>query len=200
MDTVAIGEVSANELKNIDGIVVIDHSGSMSSPGRIQGRSRYQEVEEAAGAIAREFQTYDEDGITVIHFSSKVNVTDGVKSDRVAEVFKEHRPAGSTMLHLALQAAVDKAKASTKEAVVIIYTDGAPDEPTACREVIEKAGRELGRPKIGFCFIQVGDDRDASAFLDTLDTGMKVDVTATLRAKDSDALSVPQLAWLARNK
>lgn len=197
----AIQEVSVEELKQIDGIVVIDHSGSMSSGStRFANKTRYQEVEEAAGAIAREMQHYDDDGITVIHFSSSVTVHDNVKSDKVAEVFKEHRPAGSTALHLALQAAIDKAKTSTKQAVIVVYTDGAPDDERAVISVIEQAGRTLGRPKIGFVFVQVGNDGGASAFLDKLDTGMSVDVTATVRAADADLLTVPQLAWLARNK
>lgn len=197
----AIQEVTADELKNIDGIVVIDHSGSMSSgSSRFTNKTRYQEVEEAAGAIAREMQQYDEDGITVIHFSSGVTVHDNIKSDKVAEVFKEHRPAGSTALHLALEAAFAKAKASTKQTVIITYTDGAPDDERAVIAVIEKAGKDLGRPKIGFVFVHVGNDAGATAFLDKLDSGMSVDVTATVRAAEADMLTVPQLVWLARNK
>jgi hypothetical protein len=70
---------------------------------------------------------------------------------------------------------------------------------TTAKAVIDRAGRELGRPKIGFTFVQVGDDPVAAEFLDELDNSMKVDVCATVRAAEATNLSFHQLAWLAQN-
>lgn len=196
-----IQPASDEVLKAIDTILVIDHSGSMGSPStRFDGKSRMEELEEDCTAIAREMGKYDADGLSVIAFSSDVNVNDGVTAERVAQIFKENTPRGSTNLAEALQKAVEKAKSSSKEAVVMVFTDGAPDSEAAAIKVINDAGQSLGRPKIGFVFIQVGSDQGASKFLDTLDNGLAVDVCATVKAKDAERLSPAQLVWLARNK
>jgi uncharacterized protein with von Willebrand factor type A (vWA) domain len=199
-DKASTPELSADELKKIDFIVLVDHSGSMGEPSlRLQGRTRIQEVQEDCVAIARLAQQYDDDGITAIGFSSGVNVKDGVTADAVSNIFKEFQPRGSTNLSAALKAAIDKAKASTKEVVVLAYTDGVPDNESEVINTINAAGADLGRPKIGFTFIQVGTDSGASRFLSKLDSDLKVDVVATLAAADAEALSVGQLAHLARN-
>jgi Mg-chelatase subunit ChlD len=195
-----IQELSENELKALDAIVIIDHSGSMGEPSlRRQGKNRLQEVEEDAEALARLMEKFDDDGITAIAFSSGIRVYDGVKADAVTNIFKEFPARGSTNLAAALQAGVDKVKASKKQGVITVYTDGVPDDEKAATDVIEAAGKELGRPRIGFIFIQVGTDVGASNFLDRLDNHMKVDVVATVRADAAENLSVGQLFWLARN-
>lgn len=194
-------EVSPEELKNIDAILVIDHSGSMGEPStRFSGKTKYQELQEDAQAVAREMEKYDTDGITVIAFSSGVNTYDGVTAAKVSQVFNEQPPRGSTNLTDALRSAVDKAKSSNKDCAVLVYTDGSPNDAQTAIDVIGIAGRTLGRPKIGFTFIQVGNDQGAASFLDKLDNGMPVDVVATVRSKDAETLSVPQLIWMARNK
>lgn len=193
-------ELTEGELKKLDYIVVVDHSGSMGAPSnRYPSKNRLEEVEEDCIAIAREANKYDDDGITVIAFSNGVQTYDGVGPERVAGVFKEFPPRGGTNLTDALRAAVSKATESDKEAVVFVYTDGQPNDEASAMKVIDEAGRKLGRPKIGFSFIQVGTDPGATAFLDHLDNNMKVDVTATFRAADAEGKSFSHLAWAARN-
>lgn len=196
-----IPEVTAAELKNIDGIFVIDRSGSMGEASlRLPGRTKYQELQEDVAAGAREFAKYDADGLTLVPFSSSATVVDGVKPETVANVFKEYEPRGSTDLAAALTQAIRKANDTKKDAVVFVYTDGSPNDPAAAKAIIEAAGKSLGRPKIGFTFVQVGNDPGAKAFLDELDTTLSVDVVATVSAEQAENLTIPQLAWLARNK
>ena len=193
-------ELTESELKALDYIVVVDHSGSMGHPSaRMPGKNRLEEVQEDCEAIAREAAKYDDDGITVIAFSNGVSTYDGVGAERVAGVFKEFPPRGSTNLTDALRAAVSKVAESSKEGVVLVYTDGQPNDEKSAMAVIDEAGRKLGRPKIGFTFIQVGTDPGATAFLDHLDNDMKVDVTATFRAADAEGKSFSHLSWAARN-
>lgn len=189
------------ELKALDLIVVIDHSGSMGDPSlRLAGKSKYEELKEDVIAVAREMGKYDADGLTVIAFSSGVHVVDGVTADRVGQVFTENSPRGTTNLTDALKAVKEKAKASSKDVVAVIYTDGSPNDPSGAMHEVASIGTELGRPKVGLVFVQVGADPGAAEFLSKLDNEMKVDVCATVSAAQAESLSVAQLVWLARNK
>ena len=188
------------QMKGIDAIVVIDKSGSMGDAStRFQGKSKWDELQEDCKAIAREFGKFDDDGLTVISFSSNANVHDGVKTDAVAKLFAENSPRGSTNLTAALTEACKKVRASSKQCVVMVFTDGSPDDQSSAMAVIESAGKEFGRPKVGFVFVQVGNDSGAAAFLNRLDNDMKVDVVATVSAKDAENLSAQQFVWLAQN-
>lgn len=195
-----IGALSDEDLKKLDTIIVVDHSGSMSTASRrVAGANRLGEVQQDVYKTAQIAEKFDDDGLTVIAFSSDAQVFDGVGSLKVASVFKAFQPDYSTNLTAALEQAVKKAKSSAKNVVVLVYTDGRPDSMTSSKAVIDRAGKELGRPKIGFTFIQVGDDQTAAEFLDDLDNSMKVDVCATVRADKATNLSFHQLAWLAQN-
>lgn len=188
------------ELRNIDFHVVVDTSGSMGKAStRFKGRTRLQEVMEDCLALSRLAEKYDSDGITVIQYSGAARTFDGVKSDTVEKVFQEMDTRGSTNMVAALEQVALKARASEKETVVLFFTDGEPDDEHGTFEFINKLGKELGRPKIGFTFIQVGDDPDSTAFLQKLDGGLQVDVVAAVSAKDAESLDISQIAWLARN-
>jgi len=195
-----IGALTDDELKTLDVIILVDHSGSMGTGSRrVPGANRLGEVQQDVFNMAQVAEKFDSDGLTVIAFSSGAQVFDKVGSLKVASVFKAFPPQATTNLTAALEAAVAKAESSTKDTVVLVYTDGSPDSRTSAKQVIDRAGRDLGRPKIGFTFIQVGDDPHAAAFLDDLDTQMTVDLCATVRAEDATSLSFHQLAWLAQN-
>ena len=195
-----IQEETEETLKELDYIVVVDHSGSMGmSSTRIKGKNRLTEVAEEATSVARLAQAYDDDGITVIAFSSTVKTYDGVTADRVENVFREFPPRGSTNLSAAIDAVAAKTRSSSKEVVAIVYTDGAPDSQEDVVRSINTAAKEFGRPRIGFVFIQVGEDADAQKFLEYLDDNLKVDVVSTVKEADSEGLTLGQLAWLARN-
>lgn len=197
---VNIAPATDEVLKGLDWIIVIDHSGSTATESkRIEG-TLYDEMKEAAMTAAVVANKYDDDGITLIHFSSHSVVNDGVKPQAIADVFAEYVPGGNTMLGQALEQAVAKAKSSSKEVVVIVYTDGAASDPTKVIEVLNKAGHDLGRPRIAFAFVQVGNDRDAAKFLDKLDNDLKVDVCATFSAEDADGLTIQQLVNAARTE
>jgi Mg-chelatase subunit ChlD len=195
-----IPALTDDEMGVLDFIVVVDHSGSMGAPSQnMRGGTRLQEVQEDVQAMANIAEKHDGDGITVVAFDSYVKTYDGVGALKVASVFKDFPPGSSTNLTDALKEAVKKATSAKKEAVVLVYTDGCPNDQQSAMDVIDQAGRTLGRPKIGFTFVQVGNDSGAARFLKTLDDDMKVDVTATVRAEDAKTLTLHQLAWLARN-
>lgn len=194
-----IEALTDDEMGVLDFIIVVDHSGSMGAPSqRVKGTNRLGEVEVQVMEMATIAEKHDGDGITVIAFNHTAKVYDNVGSLKVGSVFKEFPPDGTTNLTDALKLAVEKASSSKKEAVVLVYTDGKPNDERSTMAQIDAAGRNLGRPKIGFTFIQVGNDGGAKAFLKKLDDDMEVDVTATVGTEESANLTLHQLAWLAR--
>lgn len=199
-----IQEAGDDVLKSLDWIIVVDHSGSMGEQSvRMAGKTRFEEVQEDALAIARIASKYDDDGITIVSFATAVNVHDGVTPDTLKTTFNEFPPRGSTNLSGALDAVYTKAKSSSKEVVAIVFTDGVPNDQGDVVKSITKMATTLGRPKIGLALIQVGTDVGAKQFLEYLDDHLasaKVpDVVATVTAEEAEGLSVPQLVWLARN-
>lgn len=200
LEKVNIQEEAEATMKALDYIIVIDHSGSTNEKSTRMNGSRFDEMRETALSVARESEKYDDDGITVIPFSSNAGkVYDGVTADKVADVFNEFRPGGMTNLHLALIEVEKKARASTKDVLAIVYTDGEATDENAVIAAINDAGKEFGRPKIAFVFVQVGGDSGAKKFLDRLDNELTVDVCATFSEEESEGLSLAQLAYAGRN-
>lgn len=195
-----IQTLSDDQLKSIDFIALFDHSSSMGEASlRRSGMTRWEELGEDAAGLAREAQRFDSDGLTVIAFSSAVKVFDGVTADKVKQLFTEVTPRGGTNLADGLQAAIAKIESSQKNGVIFVYTDGVPDSDKAVYDVINSAGNRLGRPRIGITFIQVGEEPRASAFLQQLNSNLKVDIVAVASAKDAEGLTLGQLAWMAQN-
>lgn len=195
-----IKPMALEALKLIDAILLIDHSTSMDEMSlRFSGKNRMHEVEEAAIGIARAAEKFDTDGITVIPFSTKAVLVDNVTSDKVKQVFAEYTPNGNTNLAAALELALEKAQKSGKQTAVMIYTDGEPNDEKAVMNILNRAGTTLGRPKIGFVFVQVGTAPGATKFLEKLDDELTVDVVDTLSAADAENLGYPELVYCAFN-
>lgn len=198
-ETRVIGALTDQQLGELDLILLIDNSGSMGNRSSRVAGSRLEEVQEHVLRTAEAAEKFDSDGITLIEFGSVAQLFDNVGALKVAGVFKQFNRSGSTNLTHGLELAVAKATSSPKNAVVVCWTDGSPDSERTAKAVIDKAGKTLGRPKIGFTFVQVGNEPSAANFLDALDNSMDVDVCATVRADEAAELTIHQLAWLAQN-
>lgn len=196
--------LTVDQAKEYDFYILVDKSGSMGSPStKMEGRSLWEEAQEFTEAFARYAEKVDDDGITVITFSSKPTVYDGVKADKVHEVFTKCQPSGSTNLAAALNAAFDKKFQCGKKALMVVLTDGVPDSETAVKEAITNAANKLERDEeIGIQFVQVGDDAHAAKFLNDLDDnlkGAKFDIVNSLTREEAEGYSIEQLLYLALN-
>lgn len=196
--------ISIDEAKEYDHILLIDQSGSMGTPSKtLEGRTRWDEAQEFTEAYARFAEQADDDGLTVITFNSHATTIDGVKADAVHEIFKTHRPGGSTNLAAALTEAFNKKFSTTKAAIIMVITDGEPDSETAVREVITKAANKIEKDSdIGIQFVQIGDDARAHSFLKDLDDnlkGAKFDIVCALTREEAEGLTIEQLLWQAVN-
>ncbi len=186
-----------------DYTLIIDKSGSMSTPDQVGGRSRWEIAQESTLALARKAEQFDPDGITVYVFSGRFKRYDDVSSAKVAQIFLENDPAGTTNLAGVLQDALNnyfqrKAAGKTKPngETILVITDGEPDDRKAVFEVIIHATRQMERDEeLGISLIQVGSDAQATKFLKALDdqlqsVGAKFDICDTVTLDDLEEMSL----------
>jgi hypothetical protein len=87
--------------------LIIDKSGSMSTPDQAGGRSRWDIAQESTLALARKVEHFNPYGITVYVFSGRFKRYENVNSAKVSQIFQENEPAGTTNLLGVLNNALD---------------------------------------------------------------------------------------------
>ncbi len=197
---------------NRDYTLIIDKSGSMSTADQVGGKSRWDIAQESTLALARKCEQFDPDGITVYVFSGKFKRYDDVTSQKVAQIFMENDPAGTTNLAGVLLHATDsyfqrKASGQTKPngETIVVVTDGEPDDRKAVFEVIINASRKIDRDEeLAITLIQVGSDPQATKFLKALDdqltsVGAKFDICDTVTLDDMEDMSLAEILMNAIN-
>ncbi|RYF45628.1 MAG: VWA domain-containing protein [Comamonadaceae bacterium] len=183
------------KLSEFDFICVVDASGSMDDVVKAgSGRTRWQAVQESAEQFARDVGKFDSDGIDVVIFSgSAVTSHTGVTADKVKEVFATRSPRGSTPLAQALTEALKLAGKSDKKDFIVVFTDGVPDDKHAAAEVIRNAANaQETDDALTILFVQVGDAREATAYLQELDDnlkGAKFDIVDAKTVDEVDAFA-----------
>ena len=189
-----------------DYTLILDKSGSMSTPDQAGGRSRWEIAQESTLALARKCEQFDPDGLTIYVFSGRFKRYDDVTSAKVAQIFLENDPAGTTNLAGVLQNALDnyfqrKAAGKTKPngETIVVVTDGEPDDRKAVFEVIINATRQMERDEeLAISMIQVGSDAQATKFLKALDdqlqsVGAKFDICDTVTLDDMEDMSLADI-------
>jgi Mg-chelatase subunit ChlD len=194
----------ASELANIDAVFAIDVSGSMgvTQSTRLPGKNLYQELQETVHSIALQAEKIDADGIDVVTFGGVKKAFPNVTGGKVGQLFQEVQPGGTTPMDFAIKFAIDKARAngaSGKKVACLVATDGVPDDKDVIYKLLNDAGRELGRSRIGFTFMQVGDNVDAKKFLASLDDELKTDIADTMTLEEAGSQSIAQLYYSAFN-
>ena len=186
---------STAKLSEYDFIVVIDTSGSMGEPVKAGSSiTRWEAVQESAMTIIRDVEKLDQDGIGLVLFGGPtIRSYDGVTSEKAREVFAGTSPRGSTPLTDALIAALALAGKSDKKDFVIVFTDGVPDDrASAARVITQAANIQETDDSLTILFVQVGDDRSATAYLKSLDEdlrGAKFDIVDARTVPEVDAFA-----------
>jgi len=186
-------------LENRDYTLIIDKSTSMSTLDQPGEKSRWEIVQESTLALARKCEQFDADGITVYLFSDHFQRFDQVTAEKVAQIFAENIPMGSTNLVSALQDATKnyfqrKKQGQTKTGgeTILVVTDGEPNDRWSVVDVIVKASQQMQQEQeLAISFIQVGSDPKATRFLKSLDEqlesiGAKFDICVTVTLEDMD--------------
>jgi uncharacterized protein with von Willebrand factor type A (vWA) domain len=192
-------------LKNRDYTLILDKSGSMSTNDQIGGGSRWEAAQESTLALARKCEQFDPDGITVYTFSSRFRRYENVTASKVAQIFMENDPVGSTNLAAVLRDATEdyfrrKAAGQTKTGeTILVITDGEPDDRRSVIEAIVQATQRMDRDEeLAISFIQVGTDASATQFLKVLDdqlqsVGAKFDICDTVTMDDMADMSLAEV-------
>jgi uncharacterized protein with von Willebrand factor type A (vWA) domain len=199
-------------LDSRDYTLIIDKSGSMATPDQKGGRSRWVAAQESTLALASKCEQFDPDGITVYVFSGRFKRYENVTTSKVAQIFQENDPSGTTDLAAVLKHATDhyfqrKATNATKPngETILVVTDGEPDDRKAVMKVIIEASRLMDRDEeLAISFIQVGSDQQATRFLKVLDdelqsAGAKFDICDTITMEDMEDFSLSEVLLNAIN-
>ncbi|WP_353929701.1 VWA domain-containing protein [Okeanomitos corallinicola TIOX110] len=199
-------------LENRDYTLIIDKSGSMATPDQKGGKTRWFVAQESTLALASKCEQLDPDGITIYLFSGRFKRFENVTSSKVVQIFQENDPSGTTDLAGVLKHATDdyfqrKSSNQTKEngEIILVVTDGEPDDRKAVMKVIIEASRRMDRDEeLGISFIQVGKDPQAMRFLKVLDdqlqsAGAKFDICDTVTMDDMEDISLSEVLLNAIN-
>ena len=199
-------------LENRDYTLIIDKSGSMATKDQKGGRTRWVAAQESTLALASKCEQFDPDGINIYVFSGKFKRYENVTSSKVAQIFQENDPSGTTDLAGVLKNATDdyfqrKAARQTKPngETILVVTDGEPDDRKAVMRVIIEASRNIDRDEeLAISFIQVGTDPQATRFLKVLDdelqsAGAKFDICDTITMEDMEDMSLSEVLLNAIN-
>lgn len=191
-------------LENRDYTLIIDKSGSMSIKDMVNGRSRWDVMQESTLALARKCEEFDPDGITVYTFSTKFRRYDNVTANKVEQIFVENEPLGRTEMSDVLQDAFqnyferkEAGEAKQNGEIILVVTDGQPDNRKSVITSIVEATEKIDKDEeLGISFIQIGNDSEATAFLkllddDLKDVGAKFDIVDTITIQDIEEQDLP---------
>jgi vWA found in TerF C terminus len=193
-------------LENRDYTLIIDKSGSMATKDKAGGLSRWQIMQESTLALASKCEELDADGMTVYLFSGKFKRYDNVTSTKVSTIFQENEPNGRTDLASVLKDATNnffqrkaQGQIPANGEIILVVTDGEPDDRKAVMQVIIDASQKLDRDEeLAVTFIQVGTDEAATKFLTILDddlgrAGAKFDIVDTITMHDMEDLTLREV-------
>lgn len=176
-------------------ILALDTSGSMAEPVKAGSKvSRWDSMQESVMTLVREAEEFDDDGLDMVLFGGN-NITSktGVTSQTVREFFVNAKPPrGGTPLAEGLTEALKLAKSSSKKAVIVVMTDGVPnDEEAAAKVIINAANEQQTGDQLTFLFVQVGDDANATRYLAHLDDTLpaKFDIVDVKTVAEVDKFS-----------
>lgn len=181
-----------NKLKNMDIVGFIDISWSMNETdgGSV---SRIKRAKEAFSELCSVAEKYDDDGLTMYLFNNNYTVKKNVTASMVPDIFKENPPTGGTKLGAVLEVAVadyferKKTGKAKQGEIFLVLTDGEPSDKDKVFKTIVETSKQIDHDQeIGICFIQAGNDSEATAFLKELDDdlvskhGAKHDIVDTI--------------------
>lgn len=185
-------------LANYDFVICIDQSYSMEATDCPGGITRWKQAHKWSKGLAHACAHYDKDGIDVVLFGSHINTYDGVKASTVDQIFRENAPNGSTPTTEALAKALSFKK-SNKPMIILILTDGQPNNRNSLTNLIIKTTQNINhRSEIGISFLQVGNDSGAKQFLQMLDDdlegmGAKHDIVDAKTYEDTQNITVEDI-------
>lgn len=184
--------------------LILDKSGSMTIRDQKNGRSRWEACKEAITSLAYKAEQKDPEGITLYIFAGRFKRYEKVTAAKVTEVYEENEPGGGTELGEVLEDMFSfigkrKEKGSVEPELVLVITDGEPDNRETVAQAIAKMSHKIrDRTELAISFIQVGTDPAAADFLKTLDddltrAGAALDIVDTVTLEEMEDYSLTQI-------
>lgn len=179
-------------LQGRDLVVLIDRSGSMSTTDCPQAASRWDWCRQQTMRLSAGINEILPKGFCLVLFNSRSKVTENVDAGAIAEAFQNNKPEGGTdtagALIVQLKAYGDRKKAgAAKPLVLVVISDGAPNDPNKLRNTLISAANDMTlRNELSVVFVQVGEDNQASAYLDDMafnlnQEGAKFNIARTIQ-------------------
>ncbi|GAA5931867.1 hypothetical protein JCM3775_000064 [Rhodotorula graminis] len=212
-------EDALRALARYDTVLLCDDSGSMEPMWET-------ELAPALAAVVRTAVRYDEDGVDLAFFNSRVTHT-STSADDLLDVFRRVRPRSTTPTADAVKRVLEPYMRRLEEwqstgksagaprpkpLNLIVLTDGAPDKGQSPEDVLVDVARRLDKGRfppfqVGCSFVQIGNYSDAAEHLRSLDDDLKqkhgirdmVDTTLFEGACDADYLLKALLGGINRS-
>jgi uncharacterized protein with von Willebrand factor type A (vWA) domain len=185
--------MTEEQLKMYDIYILIDKSGSMSTPD-VDGKERWDAAREQTETWARAAQKWDADGISVGFYNNSFKIHENVTAERVADIFKEHTPGGSTDTDKPLDHILNNYLTNRKKPILVfVITDGGANDQSRVARVIADATKKMNDDsEIGIQFLQIGKDSAATKFLQFLDDELVAKYGAKFDVVDTNTFEVAQ--------
>lgn len=181
-----ITDYYAKKMKQVEGfeiVLILDDSGSMNTPTKLGNASsksvtRWEELKSSVGVIVDLASVMDKDGID-LYFLNRGTLKNVSDSSQVTNWFAQ--PAGGfTPLNQVLRKVIQDKKdiAMEKKLLIIIFTDGVPDETNEPADKGEKGidtlqkilkKERFPKGKIYVTFFACTDDDDVMKVLNKCD-------------------------------
>lgn len=201
------GESPLKVLENYDIVIILDDSYSMLVADGKGRRTRWDQAWDALATLVGVGTRYDRDGIE-IHFLNERKADRTVKSEADLQRLRKevpvpgrdsYTPTGDVLDTLLLEyrrkAGDSPGSTGVRKRIFLVITDGAAtDDP---RDGIIDAAKffqrkSFPRDQVGIQFIQVGNDLEATKFLEELDTDLMEenedarDIVDTIKSSGND--------------
>jgi len=165
---------SLSELAKYDIVLVVDRSGSMNEPvDGAAGVTKWKWCAENISDFTAKIKPYlTGEGIELVTFGTSFTIQKNCSPEAVKALFAKQTPEGSTDLSAPLKALFNQhfLENSKKPMLIAVMTDGMPNRGAFLNDVIIDATKKMHSPEeIRLVFMQVGNEFDGRALLETLD-------------------------------
>jgi hypothetical protein len=175
--------VDFSRLRNFDLVVVIDKSRSMSvadCQDALQSNdsliSRWEWCHQQTTTLTEATRGVLNDGFTLVVFSGDSVEYSNVGPNAIETVFRENKPRGPTHATRTLNAQFEayfsrrsRLGGEAKPLLILMITDGCPEDPPSLCTSILKATRRMNHAgEIALTVLQIGHDQSAAKLLNKL--------------------------------